>query len=225
MSRVLNDTRQFEILIAHSVPDMVSNLLLVIGVAVMMFTINVRLALITLIPVPIVILASVAYSKIVAPMFRLNSRVYGELSGVMQDNLTGMKEIQAFAKEECEHDKMTANCRWYGKVNIRANLANAVFTPGIELLTSIGTVIVVLFGGMLVLDGRMNVADIVGFIMYLSLFYSPLAVLTRLAEDLQGRRRERRESIRGARQRTGDKRKRRTRRISRSAPAGSSLIT
>ena len=185
MSRVLNDTRQFEVLIAHSVPDMVSNLLLVIGVAVMMFTINVRLALITLIPVPIVILASVAYSKIVAPMFRLNSRVYGELSGVMQDNLTGMKEIQAFAKEECEHDKMTANCRWYGKVNIRANLANAVFTPGIELLTSIGTVIVVLFGGMLVLDGRMNVADIVGFIMYLSLFYSPLAVLTRLAEDLQ----------------------------------------
>lgn len=185
MSRVLNDTRQFEVLIAHSVPDMVSNLLLVIGVAVMMFTINVRLALITLIPVPFVILASVAYSKIVAPMFRLNSRVYGELSGVMQDNLTGMKEIQAFAKEECEHDKMTANCRWYGKVNIRANLANAVFTPGIELLTSIGTVIVVLFGGMLVLDGRMNVADIVGFIMYLSLFYSPLAVLTRLAEDLQ----------------------------------------
>ena len=185
MSRVLNDTRQFEVLIAHSVPDMVSNLLLVIGVAVMMFTINVRLALITLIPVPIVILASVAYSKIVAPMFRLNSRVYGELSGVMQDNLTGMKEIQAFAKEESEHDKMVANCRWYGKVNIRANLANAVFTPGIELLTSIGTVIVVLFGGMLVLDGRMNVADIVGFIMYLSLFYSPLAVLTRLAEDLQ----------------------------------------
>lgn len=53
---------------------------------------------------------------------------------------------------------------------------------------------------MLVLDGRMNVADIVGFIMYLSLFYSPLAVLTRLAEDLQGRRRERRESIRGSRQ-------------------------
>ena len=82
MSRVLNDTRQFEVLIAHSVPDMVSNLLLVIGVAVMMFTINVRLALITLIPVPFVILASVAYSKIVAPMFRLNSRVYGELSGV-----------------------------------------------------------------------------------------------------------------------------------------------
>ena len=80
---------------------------------------------------------------------------------------------------------MRENCRYYAKVNIRANLANAVFTPGIELATSIGTIIVVLFGGMLVLDGHMAVPDIVGFIMYLSLFYSPLAVLARLFEDLQ----------------------------------------
>lgn len=185
MSRLVNDTRQFELLIAHSIPDLISNLLVVVGVAVMMFTINVRLALITLIPVPIVILAGWGYSKLVAPMFRVNSRVLGELNGVFQDNLTGMKEIQAFGCEESEHEKMIHNCRYYGKVNIRANLANAVFTPGIELVTSIGTIIVVLFGGMLVLKNEMNVADIVGFIMYLSLFYSPLAVLARLVEDMQ----------------------------------------
>ncbi|MBE6611347.1 MAG: ABC transporter ATP-binding protein [Ruminococcaceae bacterium] len=185
MSRLVNDTRQFEVLIAHSIPDLVSNLLVIIGVCIMMFTINAELALITLIPVPVVIIAGWLYSKKVAPMFRINSRVLGELNGVFQDNLTGMKEIQAFGCEESEHEKMTDNCRYYAKVNIRANLANAVFTPGIELITSIGTIIVVLFGGMLALDGKMAISDIVGFVMYLSLFYTPLAVLARLVEDLQ----------------------------------------
>ena len=185
MSRMINDTRQLEVLIAHSIPDLMGNLIIVAGVAVMMFTINVKLALITLIPVPFIVFFGWLYSKKVAPMFRINSRVYGELNGVTQDNLTGMKEIQAFGCEESEHIKMRENCRYYSKVNIRANLANAVFTPGIELATSIGTIIVVLFGGMLVLDGQMAVPDIVGFIMYLSLFYSPLAVLARLFEDLQ----------------------------------------
>lgn len=185
MSRMLNDTRQLEVLIAHSIPDLAGNLLIIVGVCVMMFTINVRLALITLIPVPFIVFFGWLYSKKVAPMFRINSRVFGELNGVTQDNITGMKEIQAFGCEESEHEKMRENCRYYAKVNIRANLANAVFTPGIELATSIGTIIVVLFGGMLVLDGNMAVPDIVGFIMYLSLFYSPLAVLARLFEDMQ----------------------------------------
>jgi len=151
----------------------------------MLFTINVRLALITMIPVPLIILFSWMYSKKVAPMFRINSRVYGELSGVLQDNITGMKEIKAFGCEESEHNKMRHNCRYYAKVNIRANLANAIFTPGIELVTSVGTILVLLFGGMLVMDGKMRISDIVGFIMYLSLFYTPLAVLARLTEDLQ----------------------------------------
>ncbi len=185
MSRLGNDARQFELLIAHSIPDLSSNLLVVIGVCIMLFTINVRLALMTMIPVPLIILVSWMYSKKVAPMFRINSRVYGELSGVLQDNITGMKEIKAFGCEESEHNKMRHNCRYYAKVNIRANLANAVFTPGIELMTSVGTILVLLFGGMLVLDGKMRISDIVGFIMYLSLFYTPLAVLARLTEDLQ----------------------------------------
>ncbi|MBR5871649.1 MAG: ABC transporter ATP-binding protein [Clostridia bacterium] len=185
MSRLGNDARQFELLIAHSIPDLVSNLLVILGVCIMLFTINVPLALITMIPVPLIILVSYLYGKKVAPMFRINSRVYGELSGVLQDNITGMKEIMAFGCEESEHNKMKHNCRYYAKVNIRANLANAVFTPGIELMTSIGTILVLLFGGMLVLDGKMRISDIVGFVMYLSLFYTPLAVLARLVEDLQ----------------------------------------
>jgi len=185
MSRIINDTRQLEILIAHAVPDLISNTAVIIGVAIMMFTINAKLTLITLIPVPFIIFAGSLFSKKVAPMFRLNQEVLGDLNGTLQDNLSGIREIKAFGQEGTEHKKMSANCRYYSKVNIRANYANAVFHPLIEVLTSMGTVIVIFFGGMLLMRGGMKLHDVVGFLMYLSLFYSPLSIFARLVEDVQ----------------------------------------
>jgi ABC-type multidrug transport system fused ATPase/permease subunit len=102
-----------------------------------------------------------------------------------QDNLSGMKEIQAFGQEDRELEKMRRLCRHYSNVNIKANFANAVFHPGIEFLTSMGTVIIVGIGGYLAMGGNMTVPDIIGFLMYLGIFYGPLAVLSRLFEDVQ----------------------------------------
>ncbi len=185
MSRIINDTRLLEVLIAHSLPDLFGNLVLVIGVAVMIFTINPILALLALIPVPFVLLSGVIFSKKVSPLFKINQRVLGELSGTIQDNLSGMKEIQAFCAEGNQHERMTRDCRHYSDVNIHANFVNAIFNPSVEFITSMGTVIVVGLGGMLALRGAMEVSDIVGFFMYLGLFYSPLTVLARLFEDVQ----------------------------------------
>ncbi len=185
MSRMVNDTRQIELLVAHAIPDLASNLLVVLAVAVMLFVINPVLALLTLIPVPFVLAASTLFSKKVAPMFQVNQRVLGRLNGVIQDKLSGMREIQAFAQEEAEHEKMTEECKLYSRVNIRANFAAALYHPGVEFLTALGTVIVVGLGGWMASRGSISVSDVVGFVMYLSLFYQPLAVLARLVEDVQ----------------------------------------
>ncbi len=185
MSRMVNDTRQIEVLVAHALPDLVSNVLIVVSVAVMLFFINWQLALLTLIPVPLVVLVGGQFSKRVAPLFRINQQVLGELNGVLQDNLSGMKEIQTFGQEKTEHEKMVKRCKRYSDVNIRANFANAFFNPGIEFLTSLGTVIVVGIGGWMASQQAMAVSDVVGFLMYLSLFYQPLAILARLVEDVQ----------------------------------------
>ena len=185
MSRMINDSRQAEILIAHALPDLISNLIVIFGVAILIFTINPVLAAITLIPVPIVIWAGTFFSKIVAPLFRINQEVLGNLNAISQDNLSGIKEIQAFGQEDRELDKMLELCRRYSLVNKQANYAAALFHPGIEFLTSMGTVIVVGIGGYLAMGGNMSVADVVGFLMYLSIFYQPLAVLSRLFEDVQ----------------------------------------
>lgn len=185
MSRMVNDTRLLENLIAHALPDMITNVLVIISVAIMIFTINPLLALFTLIPVPFVLFISSFFSKKVAPLFRINAQVLGELNGVLQDNLSGMKEIQAFGKESSEHEKLKGSCQHYADVNVTANYAAAKFHPTVEFLTSMGTVIVVGIGGILAMGGKMDVADIVGFFMYLSLFYQPLAALSRIIEDVQ----------------------------------------
>lgn len=185
MSRMINDTRQLEVLIAHSLPDMATNVIVVAGVAVMIFRINPLLALYTLIPVPFILLLSRLFTTKVAPLFKINQEVLAGLNGHTQDNLSVMKEIQAFGKEGKESLGMKDYCRHYSFVNIRANFYNAMYHPAVEFITSIGTVIVMGAGGYFVMRGRMSTADIVGFFMYLSLFYSPLSALARLAEDIQ----------------------------------------
>ena len=185
MSRMVNDTRLIELLIAHALPDFLGSLMVVLGVTVMLFRINTTLALITMIPVPVIIYASTFYSRKVAPLFRINQQVLGELNGTLQDNLSGMKEIQAFGQEMKEHLRLDKLRKRYEEVNIRANFANGAFHPGIEFLTSLGTVAVIGLGGYLVSRGSLPVADVVGFLMYLSLFYTPVAQLARLTEDVQ----------------------------------------
>lgn len=185
MSRVLTDTRNLEILIAHTLPDLLSNLVIIVGVSVMLFTINPYLAAITLIPVPFVIYASTFYSKKVSPLYKINSRFFGVLSSSMQDRISGMKEIQAFSAEEREYKSLAEMCKTYRKINIHANFANGIYNPIVEFLTSFGTVLVAAIGGTIALRGSLTAADIVGFFMYLSLFYTPLTTLARLAEDVQ----------------------------------------
>ncbi len=185
MSRVINDTRNMETLIAHALPDLLSNILIIVFVAIMIFTINPVLALISLIPVPFLIFVSTKFSKKVLPKFKKNQQVLAELNGIVQDNVSGIKEIQSFGKEESEYNRIKKFCKGYSKVNIDANFSAAIFHPSIEFLTSIGSVLVMGIGGTLAMRDLLSTADVVGFFMYLSLFYSPLAVLARIVEDAQ----------------------------------------
>ena len=186
MSRVINDTRQIEYLWRMRCLDLASNIyVIIIGVTIMLFRINVPLAALTLLPVPLIVFISTLYSKKVAPLFRINQQVLGEINAAIQDNLSGMKEIQAFGQEQAEHERIDVLRRKYAEVNIRANFANGLFHPGVEFLTSLGTAVVVGIGGYLAMGGNMAVSDVVGFLMYLSLFYQPLTTLARLVEDVQ----------------------------------------
>lgn len=185
MSRATNDTATLEALIAHVVPDLVSNVLILVGVAALLFIINPTLALFTLIPIPFLGLGGVIFSKRIRPNFRAAQSDLAELNATLQDNISGMKEIQAFNQEQLERDRVKGRAQSYAKSILRALKLSALFHPTIEAVSSMGTVIVVAGGGFLALQGRMSVADIVAFLLYLNLFYQPIATMARITEDLQ----------------------------------------
>lgn len=185
MSRATNDTATFEALIAHVVPDLCSNVLILCAVTFILFVINIKLALYTLIPVPFLIGGSVLFAKRIRPNFRKAQATLADFSAALQDNLSGMKEIQAFNQQKREQKKLSYFSQHYVKSILAALKKSALFHPTIELISSLGTVIVVFAGGKFALDGQISIADIVAFLLYLNLFYQPITTLARITEDLQ----------------------------------------
>ena len=102
MSRIINDTEKLEPLLAHAVPDLIVNTLLFIGVAIILFTLNPRLTLYTLLPMPFIVLLALNFSRLVRPAFRLAQESIAELNALLQDNISGIKEIQIFTREKRE---------------------------------------------------------------------------------------------------------------------------
>jgi ATP-binding cassette subfamily B protein/subfamily B ATP-binding cassette protein MsbA len=154
-------------------------------VAVVLFSTNVQLALLTLIPIPFLLFGSWIFAKKVRPNFRAAQGNLAELNATLQDNISGMKEIQVFNQQRKEKDRVRVKAGSYAHAILHALKLSAIFHPTVEAVSSMGTVIVVLFGGLLALDGKLSVADIVGFMLYLNLFYQPISTLARVTEDLQ----------------------------------------
>jgi ABC-type multidrug transport system fused ATPase/permease subunit len=185
MSRVINDTATFEQLYAHIIPDGVSNVLTLAGVTVILFLMNTRLALLTLIPIPLIVFLSVIFARKIRPIFRKNQKTIAGLNTQLHDNFAGIQEIRAFGQEEREEKKVFEKVREY-TVNILYSLyAGAFYFPTIEFLTSLGTVIVMGIGGYLAYKNQISVTYIFGFLLYLTLFYAPITALTQLLEQAQ----------------------------------------
>ena len=185
MSRVVNDTRDFEQLYAHIIPESFTNLVTFLGVLIVLLTINWKLALITCAPIPLILLSGVIFSKKVRPYFRLTQKKTGELNGKLQDNLSGLHEIQSFGREDYETEQV--NEKNFEQVNAQlfALRLSAIFHPSVEFISSIGTILVVAFGGFLAYREGLAVEAVVAFVLYLGLFYAPVTGLANLLENMQ----------------------------------------
>jgi ATP-binding cassette subfamily B protein len=185
MSRVVNDTRDFELLYAHIIPETITNVVTFLGVLIMLLTINPKLALITCAPIPLILISGIIFSKKVRPFFGISQKKMGELNGKLQDNLSGIHEIQSFGREEYETERVDEKNFGHVKAMLQALKVSAVFHPSVEFISSIGTILVVAVGGFLAYKGSLNAEDIVAFLLYLSLFYTPVTGLATLLENMQ----------------------------------------
>ncbi len=150
-----------------------------------LLSINTYLALLVLIPIPLIILAGWFFVKKVRPNFREARGSQARLNALLQDNFSGITEIQAFGKEEAESQGVLAQARVFTKAMLRALKLSAVFHPAVEFISAIGTILVVGVGGALALKNTITVADIVSFFLYLALFYTPVSGIAKLLEDAQ----------------------------------------
>ena len=185
MSRVVNDTRDFELLYAHMIPETITNLVTFLGVLIVLLTINPKLALITCAPIPLILVSGVIFSKKVRPYFRISQKKMGELNGKLQDNLSGIHEIQSFGREEYETGKVDERNFEHIRAMLQALKISAIFHPSVGFISSLGTILIVGFGGYLAYTEGLRVEDIVAFLLYLSLFYGPVTGLANLLESMQ----------------------------------------
>lgn len=185
MSRVINDTELFERMIAHALPDVFVNAVTLIGVTAILFSVSWQLTLLTLIPIPIIALTLMLYARLVRPAFRYRQSELGELNAVLNDSITGVREIKAFAHEDIAMVKVGARIENYLRSNLKALKIMAIFTPILDFAAGIGQLIVIYFGSRLALKGSLQIADLVAFFLYLDSFYQPVRNLNNAWEAVQ----------------------------------------
>ena len=174
MSSVINDTDLFEQMISHAIPDMIVNGTTLIGISLILASMNVRLTLISLFPIPLILIGMRFYSRYVRPMFRKRQQALGELNAVLNDNLSGVREIKSFAHEEMAFEKVDEKVENYLKLNLRALRMMATFSPLLDFFSSAGQLAVIYFGSRMAVAGQLTVPDLVAFYLYLESFYQPV---------------------------------------------------
>lgn len=185
MTRVVDDTGQFEDLIAHAVPDVFVSFITLIGVLLVLFYLNWRLALLSLIPIPFVVLAMRGFARYVRPAFRLRQKELGNLNAVLSDNLSGIRDIKAFTREEEESRRFNDRVDAYRFLSLRAIKLMSAFEPFVDFSAAMGTLIVIYFGGRLAFNQVLSVPDLVAFFLYLDLLYQPVRTLSGSWEHIQ----------------------------------------
>jgi ATP-binding cassette subfamily B protein len=185
MSRAINDADLLEQLIAHAIPDVIVNVLMLIGVTAVLSVMNWRLALLSMIPIPLIVLALRGYAKYVRPAFRTRQADLGELNAALNDNLSGIREIKAFTREDLETIHIFDHIAKYRDSMLHALRLMATFHPFVEFASALGTIVLIYFGGRFVLNQTLPIEDLVAYFLYLEMLYQPIRALSGAWDSVQ----------------------------------------
>jgi ATP-binding cassette subfamily B protein/subfamily B ATP-binding cassette protein MsbA len=185
MSRMINDSDMFERLISHAVPDTLVNALTLIGTCAVLVSLNWKLMLLSLAPIPLIVLAMRGFARYVRPAFRERQQELAELNATLNDNLSGIREIKAFVQEEAEEMHISDHINRFLGANLRALRLMATFRPFVDLTSALGTIVLIYFGGRLALGQALPIEDLVAFFLYLEQFYQPVRTLSGAWEQVQ----------------------------------------
>lgn len=188
MTRMLEDVTAVERVLIDGIEQGTIAVLQVLIVAVLMFTTNVKLAALALVPIPLLVAGALAYTLTAHRRYRLQRKASSAMNALLHDNLAGIRQIKTYVREREEHSRFNGVSNQLREATLVVMKAWAIYNPAMSFFAALGLVLVVGFGGFAVLDGAMSRGELVGFLMLAGLLYEPIGRLHSLNQMIQSGR-------------------------------------
>ena len=185
MSRIGSETDRISVFLSLHALDFITDMLMLLMTAVILFSINHWLALATLVPLPFIAWMIHIVRDRLRTGFEKIDRVWGEVTSVLADTIPGIRVVKAFAQERREATRFRDANRHNLLVNDKLNKTWSLFTPTVSLLTEIGLLVVWAFGIYLVSQQRITVGVLTAFIAYIGRFYGRMDSMSRIVSVTQ----------------------------------------
>ena len=185
MSRVQNDVQQIQELLATGMLNVVFSAVTLVAIACIMLIMNTRLALLTLTVVPALAIVAFIWQQHARQAFIKVRRAIATVNAQLQEGIAGVRVTQSLTREEVNSEQFEYVNREHYSANVRAARLQAVMWPMIEILTALGTALVIYFGGRQVLAGEMTTGVLVAFMLYVRRFFEPVLELAMEYVEIQ----------------------------------------
>ena len=191
ISRITNDVDALDQLISTGVVTLFSSTLTLVGVVVIMLVADVQLALMVFLTLPLLAIASLVFRIVAASAYRITRERIAEVTAYLQESLSGVRVVRSFAQESRHIERMAELNELNRRANLKTVYLNASYFPAVELLSAIGTAVILLYGGYQALDlatesaRNAQIGIVVAFVGYLSTFFDPIQQLSNLYTTYQ----------------------------------------
>ncbi len=188
MTRVIEDVNSVERVLIDGIEQGVVAVLQIVIVVAVMFYWNAKLALLALVPLPLLIAGALAYTLTAHRRYRLQRRAASNINALLHDNLAGVRQIKSFAREREEHARFNRASDQLRHATLVVMRTWAIYSPSMSMFEAIGALLVLGFGSHDVLTGSLQLGDLVGILMLMAFLYDPISRLHQLNQLVQAGR-------------------------------------
>jgi ABC-type multidrug transport system fused ATPase/permease subunit len=190
MSRVSRDTSRVQRFIVSATQQILVDILTMLLIGIILFTMNWKLALLVFVPIPVIAIGTILFSHMVHRIYHRLWRIWATLNAVLTDSISGIRLVKAFGQEKKGVEAFVRKSAEYFRGEIEGAKVRARFFPAIHLATSLGTVIILWYGGILVMQSTpdnpaLTLGGLVVFLRFIFRFYSPVQRLSLISHDFQ----------------------------------------
>src|SRR5882762_2189067 len=188
MTRVIEDVNSVERVLIDGIEQGVVAVLQILIVLAVMFYWNAKLALLALVPFPLLMAGALSYTLTAHRRYRLQRRAASNINALLHDNLAGIRQIKSFAREREEHTRFNRASDELRHATLVVMRTWAIYSPSMSMFEAIGALLVLGFGSHDVLTGSLQLGDLVGILMLMAFLYDPISRLHQLNQLVQAGR-------------------------------------